>query len=190
MGPDAPATEKSVPAGATIFCPGSWDRIRRLRAGFRVFLVQEVNMKEVKQQWKPATVSMSAVALAVGMVVAMIQPVSAGQKIHESNPCDVRDTCSADPGKYVDYRENGPIKAREYVGEMRWGNGGAPDDVYVVTRTAGSRDLAGAKPCQVRDACINGQEPHKVVRNGPSGAEIPMAKQVESVQVSTQPAQK
>jgi hypothetical protein len=147
-------------------------------------------MKQVMQQWERATVSMSAVALAVGMVVAAIQPVSAGQTAQGSNPCDVRDTCSADPGKYVDYRDNGPIKAREYVGEMRWGTGGAPDDVYVVTRTVGSREFAGAKPCQVRDACIMGHEASKIVRSGPSGTEPPVAKQGESVQAANQPAQK
>lgn len=147
-------------------------------------------MKQVMQQWERATVSMSAVALAVGMVVAAIQPVSAGQTAQGSNPCDVRDTCSADPGKYVDYRDNGPIKAREYVGEMRWGTGGAPDDVYVVTRTVGSREFAGAKPCQVRDACITGHEASKIVRSGPSGTEPPVAKQGESVQAANQPAQK
>lgn len=147
-------------------------------------------MKEVKQQSKRAAVSLSAVALAVGMVVAMIQPVSAGQTIQGGNPCDVRDTCSADPGKYVDYRDNGPIKAREYVGEMRWGTGGAPDDVYVVTRTVGSRNFAGAKPCQVRDACIVGHDAPKLVRSGPTGSEIPTAKQIESVQAASQPAQK
>lgn len=147
-------------------------------------------MKEVKQQSKRAAVSLSAVALAVGMVVAMIQPVSAGQTIQGGNPCDVRDTCSADPGRYVDHRDNGPIKAREYVGEMRWGTGGAPDDVYVVTRTVGSRDFAGAKPCEVRDACITGQEASKIVRSGPSGAEPPVAKRSESVQAANQPVRK
>jgi hypothetical protein len=105
------------------------------------------------------------------------------------NPCDIRDTCSAEPGKYVIHRDNANIKAREYVGEMRWGTGGAPDDVYVISKTVGSRDFAGAKACETRDACSAGQKSWKIVRNGPSLEAQPVAKG-DGTNVANTPAQK
>lgn len=148
-------------------------------------------MKVFTQQFDGSAIQLSFAAVAIGVVTCLSQPVSAGEPTSRwSNSCDTRDTCSADPGKYADYRDNGPVKAREYVGEMRWGTGGAPEDVYVVTRTVGSRNFAGAKPCQVRDACITGHEAPKVVRRGPGGSEPPIAKQIDSVQVANQPEKK
>jgi hypothetical protein len=146
--------------------------------------------KVLKQSERRAWLIMApALALSIG---AFALPPAAAEAAGNSwgNPCDSRDTCSADPAKYADHRENGPVKAREYVGEMRWGTGGAPDDVYVVTRTVGSRNFAGARICDVRDACITGHEAPKLVRGGPSGTEIPMAKQIDSVHVSNPPVNK
>jgi len=113
-------------------------------------------------------------ALATG-ILAYTAPVgiASAEQNARGNPCDVRDACSADPGKYAAHRENANVKAREYVGEMRWGTGGAPDDVYVISRTVGSRDFSGAKPCEVRDACGGGQQAWKTVRSGPSVHEAP-----------------
>lgn len=148
-------------------------------------------MNEVLKPFECRAWLLSTMAVVISFGAFAVPPagVGAAEKTW-GNPCDTRDLCSADPGKYVDHRDNGPIKAREYVGEMRWGTGGAPDDVYVVTRTVGSREFAGAKPCQVRDACITGHEASKIVRSGPSGTEPPVAKQGESVQAANQPAQK
>jgi hypothetical protein len=113
--------------------------------------------------------SIPTLALA-GSMLAFFVPAtvaSAGEGIR-GNPCDVRDTCSSDPAKYEAHREDASIKAREYVGEMRWGTGGAPDDVYVISRTVGSRDFLTAKPCETRDDCNAGPQGWKVVRSGPA----------------------
>lgn len=113
--------------------------------------------------------SIPILALA-GSMLAFAVPASvasAGEGIR-GNPCDVRDTCSSDPARYVAHRDDSNIKAREYVGEMRWGTGGAPDNVYVISRTVGSRDFSAAKPCETRDACNAGPQSWKVVRSGPS----------------------
>lgn len=148
-------------------------------------------MNQVMQQFERAALQLSFAAVAIGIVAVMVSPVQAADAAaSRSTPCDTRDTCSADPGRYAEYRDTGPVKAREYIGEMRWGTGGAPDDVYVVTRTVGSRNFASANPCQVRDACITGHEAPKVVRGGPGGAEPPTAKQINSVQVANQPEKK
>jgi hypothetical protein len=157
----------------------------------RVAIVLEGNMRAYTQQFRHSAIQLAFAAIAIGLVAVFSHPVSASESTGRgSNPCDTRDTCSADPGRYAEYRDTGPVKAREYVGEMRWGTGGAPDDVYVVTRTVGSRNFASANPCQVRDACITGHEAPKVVRGGPGGAEPPTAKQINSVQVANQPEKK
>jgi hypothetical protein len=118
----------------------------------------------VRRGWSIPTLALagSMLAFAVPATVA-----SAGEGIR-GNPCDVRDTCSSDPARYEAHRVDANVKAREYIGEMRWGTGGAPDDVYVISRTVGSRDFSAAKPCETRDACNAGSQSWKVVRSGPS----------------------
>lgn len=133
-------------------------------------------------------ISALAAALTVGAFAVPPAAVDAAG-VNWSNPCDTRDTCSADPAKYAGHRDNANVKAREYVGEMRWGTGGAPDDVYVISRTVGSREFVGAKPCETRDACYSGQQSWKVVRSGPSVEVAPVAKG-DGVNVANTPAQK
>lgn len=148
-------------------------------------------MSESTKVFDRSVLQLCAAALSVGIVAISVPPTDAdAADARWGNPCDTRDTCSADPAKYAAFRDNGPVKAREYVGEMRWGTGGAPDDVYVITRTVGSREFAGAKPCDVRDVCSNGQETYKVVRSGPSDSVIATAARAGGVQVANQPAHK
>lgn len=149
-------------------------------------------MNEVTQKYGRSAAQSIAAAFAVGLVALAVPRADAGDGVNSrwGNPCDTRDTCSADPAKYAAFRENGPVKAREYVGEMRWGTGGAPDDVYIIARTVGSREFAGAKPCEVHDACINSQQSYQVVRVGPTGDGISTARKTDDVQVANQRAQK
>jgi len=146
-------------------------------------------MYEVMQKFERSPMQLSAAAFVIGIVAAIVphaDAVAGDSASRRGNPCDTRDTCSADPAKYVSLRENGPVKAREHVGEMRWCGGGPPADMYVVSKTVGSRDFANAKPCDVRDACSNGQQTYKVVRVGPAGEEITTA----AVKVADKPDQK
>lgn len=147
-------------------------------------------MNEVRKQFERRTWMISAVALAVSVSAFAVQPanVDAAQSI-AGNPCDTRDTCSSDPAKYAAQRDNATVKAREYVGEMRWGTGGAPDHVYVISKTVGSRDFAGAKSCEARDACSAGDQRWKIVRNGPFLEAQPVAKG-DGVNVANTPAHK
>lgn len=148
-------------------------------------------MKEVMQKFERFPIQLIVAAFTLGLVAVFVPHENAGaSESRWANPCDTRDTCSADPDKYATYRDNGQIKAREYVAEMRWGTGGAPDDAYVISKTVASRDLANAKPCHVRDACIGGQQTYKVVRSGPSGTESTTAAKSDGVKVATEPAQK
>lgn len=147
-------------------------------------------MNEIRKQFERRTWLVSAVAFAVSVSAFAVQPanVDAAQSTL-GNPCDTRDICSADPAKYATHRDNAIVKAREYVGEMRWGTGGAPDDVYVISKTVGSRDFAGAKPCETRDACSVGDQSWKIVRNGTSLEAQPVAKG-DGTNVANTPAQK
>jgi hypothetical protein len=148
-------------------------------------------MSQDRKHFVHAAAPLFAAALAVGLVTVIIAPAQAGEGGSRwGNPCDTRDTCSADPAKFAAFRDNGPVKAREYVGELRWGSGGAPDDVYVITKTVGSRELAAAKPCEVRDACSGGQRAYKLVRSGPTGTEMTTAGGAEGMRVANHPAQK
>ncbi len=125
-------------------------------------------MIEVLKSFQRLAWSIPAMALAAGIAAYTTPSVVGAADSIWGNPCDVRDTCSSDPGKYAAHRENVTVKAREYIGEMRWGTGGAPDDVYVISKTVGSRDFAGAKPCEVRDNCGAELKTWKNVRRGPS----------------------
>lgn len=147
-------------------------------------------MNEVLKQFERRAWLVSALTLTLGASAFAVQPadVDAADSIW-GNPCDTRDACSADPAKYTAHRDNANIKAREYVGEMRWGTGGAPDDVYVISKTVGSRDFTGAKACETRDACSAGQQSWKIVRNGPSLEAQPVAKG-DGTNVANTPAQK
>lgn len=148
-------------------------------------------MKEVMRKFEQSPIQLIVAAFTLGLVAVSVPHADAGAaESRWGNPCDTRDTCSADPAKHAAYRDNGQIKAREYVAEMRWGTGGAPDDAYIITKTVGSRDFADAKPCHVRDACIGGQAAYKVVRSGPSGTEMTTAAQSEGVKVANEPAKK
>lgn len=122
----------------------------------------------IRHAWSIPTLALagSMLAFAVPATVA-----SAGEGIR-GNPCDVRDTCSSDPVRYAEHRSNATVKAREYIGEMRWGTGGAPDDVYVISKTVGSRDFADARPCESRDACAVVHQGWKTVRSGPSARDV------------------
>lgn len=147
-------------------------------------------MNEVRKQFERRAWLFAALAFTLSVSAFAVQPanVDAAQSTL-GNPCDTRDTCSADPAKYAAQRDNAIVKAREYVGEMRWGTGGAPDDVYVISKTVGSRDFAGAKACETRDACSAGQQSWKIVRNGPSLEAQPVAKG-DGTNVANTPAQK
>lgn len=147
-------------------------------------------MHEVHKQFQRSAWLTLALAVSVSVSAFAVQPanVDAAQSTL-SNPCDTRDTCSADPAKYAAHRDNAIVKAREYVGEMRWGTGGAPDDVYVISKTVGSRDFAGAKACETRDACSARQQSWQIVRNGPSLKAQPVAKG-DGTNVANTPAQK
>lgn len=148
-------------------------------------------MKEVMQKFERSPIQLIVAAFALGLVAVSVPHADAGAaESRWANPCDTRDTCSTDPEKYAASRDSGPVKAREYVGEMRWGTGGAPDDVYVISKTVASRDFAEVKPCHVRDACIGGQQAYKVVRSGPSVTEVTTADRVGGVKVANQPAHK
>ena len=145
-------------------------------------------MNEVRKQLEQR--AWLAVAFAVSVSAFAVQPADVDAAGNAwSNPCDTRDTCSASPARYAAHRESANVKAREYVGEMRWGTGGAPDDVYVISRTVGSREFVGAKPCETRDACYTGPHSWKVVRSGPSLDATPVAKG-DGVNIATTPAQK
>ena len=150
-------------------------------------------MKSAVEQIGRNVAQLTAAAFAAGVLVITMQPVHAADASSANrwgNPCDTRDTCSADPAKYAASRENGPVKAREYVGEMRWGTGGAPDNVYIISKTVGSREFTGAKPCEVRDACINSQQSYQVVRVGPTSDGISTARKTGDVQAANQRTQK
>ncbi len=148
-------------------------------------------MKAVTKKFDRSAVQLIAAAFAASLVSIAVPSTDVGAaESRWATPCDTRDTCSADPEKYATHRDNGQIKAREYVAEMRWGTGGAPDDAYVISKTVASRDFANAKPCHVRDACIGGQASYKVVRSGPSGAESTTAAKSDGVKVATEPAKK
>jgi hypothetical protein len=149
-------------------------------------------MNQVTQKYGRSAAQSIAAAFAVGFVAVAAPRADAGDSVTSrwGNPCDTRDMCSSDPAKYAVFRENGPVKAREYVGEMRWGTGGAPDDVYIISRTVGSREFSGAKPCEVRDACINKEQSYQVVRVGPTVDEISTARKPDDVKMANQRIQK
>jgi hypothetical protein len=149
-------------------------------------------MNEVTQKYERSAAQLIAAAFAVGLVAVAVPRADAGDSVTSrwGNPCDTRDACSADPAKYAAFRDSGPVKAREYVGEMQWTNSEPPKDAYIVSKTVGSRDLAVAKACEVRDACTSTSAAYKVVRVGPSGDEISTAKKADDVQVANQRIQK
>ena len=148
-------------------------------------------MNEVMPKFERSPIQLIFAAFALGLVAVSVPHADAvAGEGRWGNPCDTRDMCSADPAKYAAFRDNGPVKAREHVGEMRWTNSEPPKDAYIVSRTVGSRDFAGAKPCQVRDACIGGDQTYKVVRSGPSGTESTTAARADGVKVANQPARK
>lgn len=148
-------------------------------------------MKTIIKKFDRPAVQLLAAAIAASVVSLSVPSaeVFAGEN-RWGNPCDVRDVCSADPAKFAAYRENGMIKAREYVGEMRWGGGGAPDDVYVISKTVGSRDFANSTPCDMRDACINGKQTYQIVRSGPSATDVTTAAKADGVKVANDPSPK
>jgi hypothetical protein len=76
------------------------------------------------------------------------------------------------------------------VGEMQWTNSEPPKDAYIVSKTVGSRDLAVARACEVRDSCTGTPAAYKVVRVGPAGDEISTAKKTADFQVANQRIQK
>jgi hypothetical protein len=149
-------------------------------------------MNEVIQQYERSTAQMIAAAFAVGLLALGVQHADAGDGVTSrwGNPCDTRDMCSADPAKYAAFRDSGPVKAREYVGEMQWTNSEPPKDAYIVSKTVGSRDLAVARACEVRDSCTGTPAAYKVVRVGPAGDEISTAKKTADFQVANQRIQK
>lgn len=147
-------------------------------------------MKEVIHRLKKSNWQFCAVTIAVAVAAFTISPAKAADESRWGNPCDTRDVCSADPIKHAALSESSPVKAREYVGEMHWGTGGAPDDVYVISKTVGSREFADTEVCEVRDACDAGQQAWKTVRVGPSGTKVPTAKQGNAQNVANTPIAK
>ena len=106
------------------------------------------------------------------------------------NPCDTRDECSANPGRYATYRDDTMVKAREYVADMNWTSGGPPDDAFVLTRVVKSTDMSGAVSCNVRDECVGRIGTWKVVRVGPVGDGAALAHKATGDHVAATPVRK
>lgn len=106
------------------------------------------------------------------------------------NPCDTRDECSANPGRYGDYRDDAIVKVREYVADMNWTSGGPPDKAFVLSRVLMSTDMSGALSCNVRDDCMGRISAGKLVRVGPTAEGNAVARGVSGDRVAATPSQK
>lgn len=132
-----------------------------------------------------AAITLVSMLPGAGVPSAQAEPVQ-----RWGNPCDSRDECSANPGRYAAYRDDAMVKAREYVADMNWTGGGPPDSAVVLSRVVKSTDMSGATPCNVRDTCIGGIEARKVVRVGPTGDDVAVARGVAGDRIAVTPIPK
>ncbi len=132
--------------------------------------------------------------IALSAITVVLAVVGGGwtyaQAAPVGSPCDTRDECSANPGRYAAYRDDSMIKAREYVADMNWTGGGPPDDAVVLTRVIKSPDMIGAVSCNVRDECVGRIGTWKVVRAGPTGDSTALAHKATAGQVAATPVGK
>lgn len=130
------------------------------------------------------------IALSAVSVVLMVASGGASHAHAAGNPCDIRDQCSAEPGRYAAYRDDAMVKAREYVADMNWTGGGPPDSAVVLSRVVKAYDMSGAAQCDMRDECSRHADALKVVRVGPPVGDAVVARDGNGVRVATTPAQK
>lgn len=144
-------------------------------------------MKSVIETTMRHGIALSAVAVVLAVAGS---GWTRAQAAPGGNPCDTRDECSANPGRYAAYRDDSMVKAREYVADMNWTGGGPPDNAIVLSRVVKSTDMNGATPCDVRDTCVGGIEARKVVRVGPTGNDAAVARGVAGDRIAVTPIQK